>query len=69
MRLAGHLADADGERVTFADDLPTSLDNADRYFDERFRGVIDRYIERAAIDAMARAAERVSHRSSPPRPS
>lgn len=51
MRLAGRLTHADGERVTFADDLPTSLENADRFFDERFRAVIDNYIMRAAIAA------------------
>jgi putative flavoprotein involved in K+ transport len=51
MRLAGRLTDADGERVTFAADLADNLAAADRFFDERFRAVIDTYIERAAIDA------------------
>ena len=51
MTLAGRLAAADGELLTFADDLEAGLANADRFFDERFRPVIDRFIERAAIDA------------------
>jgi len=51
MRLAGRLTDADGERLTFADDLAVNLEAADRFFDERLRAVIDDYIVRAAIDA------------------
>ena len=42
---------ADGERLTFAGDLALSLEGADRFFDERFRPVIDTYIERAAVSA------------------
>ena len=49
--LAGRLTAADGERLTFADDLATNLERADRYFDERLRDTIDTYIERAGIDA------------------
>ena len=51
MTLAGHLVGADGEQLTFADDLAASLAAADRFFDERFRAIIDRYIERAGIVA------------------
>jgi putative flavoprotein involved in K+ transport len=51
IHLGGHLTGADGERVSFAGDLNQSLELADRFFDERFRGLIDTYIERAAIDA------------------
>ncbi len=51
MTLAGRLTGADGELVTFAGDLGLNLDRADRFFDERFRGVIDTFIERAGIDA------------------
>jgi putative flavoprotein involved in K+ transport len=51
MTLAGRLTGADGELVTFAGDLGLNLDHADRFFDERFRGVIDTFIERAGIDA------------------
>jgi putative flavoprotein involved in K+ transport len=51
MRLAGHLTGADGELLSFAGDLTESLEHADGFFEERFRGVIDSYIERAAIEA------------------
>jgi putative flavoprotein involved in K+ transport len=53
MRLAGRLTHADGERLTFADDLPLRLEAADRFFDERFRPVIEAYIERAVVVAPA----------------
>jgi putative flavoprotein involved in K+ transport len=53
MTLAGRLAGADGELVTFASDLTLSLERADSFFDERFRAVIDTYIERAGIKAPA----------------
>jgi putative flavoprotein involved in K+ transport len=49
--LGGHLSGADGELVTFAGDLSRGLETADRFFDERFRGIIDTYIEQTAIDA------------------
>lgn len=49
--LAGRLIGADGEVLTFADDLGPNLERADAFFDERFRGTIDTYIERAGIDA------------------
>ena len=51
MMLAGRLIGADGETLTFADDLALNLERADAFFDERFRTVIDTYIERAAIGA------------------
>jgi putative flavoprotein involved in K+ transport len=51
MKVAGRLSGADGEHLTFADDLAGSLQFADSFFDERMRGFIDRYIERAAIQA------------------
>jgi putative flavoprotein involved in K+ transport len=50
MSLAGRLAGAEGEALTFAGDLAHNLDLADRFFDERFRATIDAYIDRAAID-------------------
>jgi len=50
MSLAGRLAGAEGEELTFAGDLALNLDLADRFFDERFRATIDAYIDRAAID-------------------
>jgi putative flavoprotein involved in K+ transport len=52
MTLGGHVTGADGEHLTFAGDLIPSLEQADRFFDERFRGLIDSYIERAGIDAL-----------------
>jgi putative flavoprotein involved in K+ transport len=52
---------ADGERLTFADDLRLSLETADRFFDERFRAVIDAYIKRAAIDAPPDDREAIAH--------
>jgi putative flavoprotein involved in K+ transport len=51
VRLVGRLTGVDGERLHLAPDLPTNLAAADGFFDERFRPLIDRYIEVAAIDA------------------
>jgi putative flavoprotein involved in K+ transport len=51
MILAGRLTGANGEQLTFANDLAVSLQHADSFFDERFRGFIDTYIERAAVAA------------------
>jgi putative flavoprotein involved in K+ transport len=51
IRLGGHLTGADGERLTFAGDLAPSLERADAFFDERFRGLFDTYIERAGVEA------------------
>ena len=61
MKLAGRLTGADGELLTFADDLALNLERADSFFDERFRGVIDRYIERAEIDAPPAETEAFTH--------
>jgi putative flavoprotein involved in K+ transport len=62
IRLAGRLAAADGELIRFAGDLEQSLVRADRFFDERFRGPIDAYIERAAIDAPPHDERALTHR-------
>ncbi len=51
IRLAGRLTGAAGEVLTFADDLALNLERADGFFDERLRGPIDAYIERAGLDA------------------
>jgi putative flavoprotein involved in K+ transport len=51
MTLAGRLTGAEGERLTFAADLALNLERADSFFDERFRDVVDGYIERAGIEA------------------
>jgi putative flavoprotein involved in K+ transport len=49
--LLGRLEAIDGERVRLAADLSANLAAADRFFDERFRALIDKAIERAGIDA------------------
>ena len=51
MTLSGRLVGAEGERMMFADNLALSLERADSFFDQRFRPVIDTYIERARIEA------------------
>ena len=61
MRLAGRLAEADGERIGFAGDLDDNLCRADRFFDERFRRPIDTYIERAELDLPAADDVAVTH--------
>ena len=52
IRLAGRFEGADGERVRFAADLGANLAYVDGFFDERYRPMFDRYIERAGIDAV-----------------
>jgi len=49
--LLGRLEAFEGERVRLAPDLGANLAAADRFFDERFRKLIDTFIERAGIDA------------------
>jgi putative flavoprotein involved in K+ transport len=49
--LLGRIERVDGERLSLAPDLPVNLHRADGFFEERFRGLIDRYIEAAGIDA------------------
>jgi putative flavoprotein involved in K+ transport len=51
MALLGHLEAGDGERIRVALDLATNLQFADGFFDERFRELIDTFIERAGVDA------------------
>ncbi len=48
--ILGRLTGIDGEHVTFAPDVGANLAFADGFFEERFRGLIDRYIEAAALD-------------------
>jgi putative flavoprotein involved in K+ transport len=62
MTLGGRLVGANGELVTFAGDLDASLKQADGFFDDRFRRLIDTYIERAAIDAPPADLPTVDHR-------
>lgn len=49
--LLGHVEAIDGERLQLAPDLSANLAAADRFFDERFRALVDTAIERARIDA------------------
>jgi len=62
MTLGGRLVGADGELVTFAGDLEARLEQADSFFDDRFRRIIDTYIERAGIDAPPADLAAVDHR-------
>ena len=64
MTLAGRLTGADGERLTFANDLAPSLARTDNFFEERVRGILDRYIDRARIEAPP--AENSTIRYQPP---
>jgi putative flavoprotein involved in K+ transport len=49
--LLGHLDGVEGERIRLRPDLAKNLAYADRFFDARFRPLIDPYIERAGIEA------------------
>jgi putative flavoprotein involved in K+ transport len=51
MHLLGRIDGVEGERLLLRQDLGKNLAWADRFFDERFRELADRYIERAGIDA------------------
>jgi putative flavoprotein involved in K+ transport len=48
--LLGRLTGIDGEQVTFASDLGANLAFADGFFEERFRKLIDAYIQAARLD-------------------
>lgn len=50
LRLAGRLESIDGTDARFAPDLGETLAFADRFFDERFRGLFDTFAERSAED-------------------
>jgi len=49
--LLGHLDGVDGDKIRLRADLAWNLASADAHFDERFRPLIDPYIERAGIAA------------------
>lgn len=51
MTLLGRIERVDGERVHLANDLSINLERADRFFEERFKPLIDTLIDRAGIDA------------------
>ena len=50
IRLVGRFEGADAHRARFAGDLSANLAFADSFFDERFRELIERLIERAGLD-------------------
>ena len=50
IRLVGRFRGADEHAARFADDLAANLAFADAFFDERFRGLIERFIELAGLD-------------------
>jgi len=50
MQLAGRLQAADGELVTFADDLAKQLVRADRFFDDHLRDLIETFVDKAGLD-------------------
>jgi putative flavoprotein involved in K+ transport len=57
IRLAGHLAGADGQRVTFADDLADSVGDADHRM-HRLLDSVDRHIDQSGLTREVWAAER-----------
>jgi putative flavoprotein involved in K+ transport len=57
VRLAGHLVGADGQRVTFADDLADSVSSADNRM-HRFLDTVDRHIDQSGLTREVWAAER-----------
>jgi putative flavoprotein involved in K+ transport len=50
MRLVGRFQGAYGHQARFASDLAANLAFADTFFDERFRDLIEGFIERAGLD-------------------
>jgi putative flavoprotein involved in K+ transport len=50
MRLVGRFEGADGHRARFAPDLAANLAFADAFFDDRFRGLIEKFIELAGLE-------------------
>jgi putative flavoprotein involved in K+ transport len=51
MTLLGRIQHVEGERLVLAPDLSVNLAKADAFFDERFRPILEGYIERAGVDA------------------
>lgn len=62
IRLAGRFTGAEGTRASFAPDLEANLAFADRFFDERFRPLIDRFIAATGIDAPPGEVPQVDYR-------
>jgi putative flavoprotein involved in K+ transport len=50
IRLVGRFEGADAHRARFAADLSANLAFADAFFDERFKGLIETFVERAGLD-------------------
>ncbi|MGZ6273170.1 MAG: flavin-containing monooxygenase [Candidatus Limnocylindrales bacterium] len=53
IRLVGHIESGAGEHLRIASDLGSNLRFADSFFDERFRPIIDRFIDRAGVAVSA----------------
>jgi putative flavoprotein involved in K+ transport len=66
LTLVGRIDGVDSERLRLASDLAANLLFADRFFDERFRTLVDTYIERAGLDAPP--DDRVPFEFEPPTP-
>ncbi len=64
MTLIGRIEGVTGERLSIAGDLPANLARADTFFDERFRDICDRFIERSRVEATT--DERVPFDFEPP---
>lgn len=64
--LLGRLDAIDGERIRLADDLEENLELADRFFAERFKDLIDAYIDAAELDSPP-AEDRSDDPYAPPR--
>jgi putative flavoprotein involved in K+ transport len=65
--LLGRIDGVEGERLLLRQDLAKNLAWADRFFDERFKQLADRYIERMGIDATP--DDRTAFGFEPPEPS
>jgi putative flavoprotein involved in K+ transport len=53
IEIVGRIERVEGDRLRLAPDLEASLQRVDAFFDQRFKAVIDRYIEAAGVDAPA----------------
>jgi putative flavoprotein involved in K+ transport len=51
--LLGRIESVEGERLSLASDLPANLSRADSFFADRFKPLLDRFIEAAGVDAPA----------------
>ena len=51
MTLLGRIEGVDGERLRLTPDLLVNLERADRFFDDRFRPLVETFIARTGLDA------------------